>query len=427
MVWMVYPYCSECKGNKSMCGQDLCPLLTMARRRASIPILKGRIVEGPSPPSVFVGRFGYPKITIGPLASPVAIPLAHRLEYPKYLKNLGLEEVYSIRSSLIRGRKRLDVKVAKGDHWGSSEPLFQVERSAPKGSVKLLDNVQELALSARSVDSEMRSFRDLGRMERTSALDMITMPMGPSVEIESLRLMDNPTVPNPVERAASDVDLIAQEGVVELYNANIPNEHITRLFSVGLLGEGRRRKLVPTRWSITAVDDTLSRNQISKVMEQTPLDSYQVFSTNSFGNHFLIALYPPPFRFEMEEQWQRGSLWGEGEAIIDWEGPMGRKDYASAITGAYYAARLGVTEHLLRINRNAGCTVLRWITDEYWAPLGVWVIREAVRKALEQPPEVYEDRASLVRRMDSLSGIFNWRDLSRFLGRTIDTNLDRFA
>ncbi len=30
--------------------------------------------------------------------------------------------------------------------------------------------------------------------------------------------------------------------------------------------------------------------------------------------------------------------------------------------------------------------VIRSISNEYWAPLGTWVIREATRKAMAQPP-----------------------------------------
>ena len=29
---------------------------------------------------------------------------------------------------------------------------------------------------------------------------------------------------------------------------------------------------------------------------------------------------------------------------------------------------------------------MRFVTDEYWAPLGVWVVREAVRKSMQANP-----------------------------------------
>lgn len=409
-----------------MCGREFCPLLSMARQKAVIPRLSGRVLEGPSPPSVFVGTYGYPRIAIGPLTSPVAVPMAERLESPAFLYGLSLEEVYSIRSSLIRGRTRLEVKAAAGDPLKGSAPLFEIEGRLPAGPARMLDGVREMALSSRSMDAEILSRKDLSSLDRTSSLDMITMPMGPPLEMESLRLIDNPSVPVPVDKVSSDTDLPAAEGMVEMNRGGVPGEHISRLLSAGLLGEEKRRRLVPTRWSITAVDDTVSRALISKVQELSPIDALHLYKGEAFGNHFIIALYPPPFRFEMMEQWQRGSLWGEGDAICDREGPRGRKDYASAITGAYYAARLAVAEHLIAIRRSAGATVIRWITDEYWAPLGVWVIREAVRKALEGAPEVYPDRAGLIARTDELSGIRSWRSHSRYLSGPVDSMLEGF-
>jgi len=375
---------------------------------------------------LFVGRYGYPRISIGPLASPVALPMAERLESPSYLYGLSLDRVYSIRSSLLRGRHRMNVKAAKADPLQGSEPIYLLERCAPPITRRVLDGVQEMALSSRSVDTEMRSRKDLSTLAGSASLDMITMPMGPSLDMESLKLIGDVNVPNPVQRMASDTDVLAVDGVMELYTSRIGCEHISRLFSVGLLGRGKGRRLVPTRWSITAVDDSVSKRLVHKVMAESPLDGYRLHRSSAFGNHFLVALFPPPFRFEMQEQWQKGSLWGEGDVVHDWEGPLGRKDYASGITGAYYAARLAIAEHLLAIRRCAGASVIRWITDEYWAPLGVWVIREAVRKALEAPPLVFNEREELVKAMDRISGIPDWRKRSKHLSRSIDLTLERF-
>jgi hypothetical protein len=156
------------------------------------------------------------------------------------------------------------------------------------------------------------------------------------------------------------------------------------------------------------------------------LDRYLLFRSSRFGNHFLIALYPPPFRYEMLEQWQNESLWGFSPVISDHEGPRGRKNYASNITGAYYAARLSVLSYLESTGRNAGITVIRWITGDYWAPLGVWVIRETVKDAMGRKPEEFEDIVSLIDRVDSISGMRNWKGHARYLTRDRLSTLDEF-
>jgi hypothetical protein len=106
---------------------------------------------------------------------------------------------------------------------------------------------------------------------------------------------------------------------------------------------------------------------------------------------------------------------------------MGRTGYASNITGAYYAARLSILNYLEKIRRNAGFTVIRWITGDYWAPLGVWVIRETVKKAMETEPEVFESMEQLISRVDILSGMENWKAHTKYLTNRRLTTLDEFA
>ena len=189
---MVYPFCSACRGKKMLCGEQNCPLLESVRRRVPPVEIGGRTVDGPSPPSVFVGRFGYPKISIGPLAPPLAVPLPERLEKASYLYGLDVESIYSIRSMLIRGKHKLDVKMASDPRVLGSEPLYQVEGSLPVRGRKILSSVQELSLSTRSLDTEMTSTRDMGILMEHRTLDSITMPMGPSIDLSRIRIIDNP-------------------------------------------------------------------------------------------------------------------------------------------------------------------------------------------------------------------------------------------
>ena len=81
------------------------------------------------------------------------------------------------------------------------------------------------------------------------------------------------------------------------------------------------------------------------------------------------------------------SVWNpEGEAYYlasAHEGYEGRSSYVEETAGAFYASRLGVLEHLQNRGRQAKCLVLREVTDEYWAPVGVWQVREGVRNAFE--------------------------------------------
>ena len=110
----------------------------------------------------------------------------------------------------------------------------------------------------------------------------------------------------------------------------------------------------------------------------------------SLDNHFHILLFPGKWCFENLECWLPGSRGSaenaKPEVLVDYEFYEGRKNYASNITGAYYAARLAATEHLKSQKKQAGCIVIREIGKGYDLALGVWVIREAVRNAFTKKP-----------------------------------------
>ena len=65
------------------------------------------------------------------------------------------------------------------------------------------------------------------------------------------------------------------------------------MLSLGLLG--RKRKLVPTRWSITASDDMIGKELKENVLDKPQVNDYYLFSGGDLGNHFGIpAFYPVP-------------------------------------------------------------------------------------------------------------------------------------
>ena len=89
-----------------------------------------------------------------------------------------------------------------------------------------------------------------------------------------------------------------------------------------------------------------------------------------------------------------GSVWnpqGELYLAIDNEGFSGRTEYASNVTGAYYVNRLALVEYLEKIKKQASCLVMRECRPEYYAPMGVGILREASRQAFRNQPEKFEN------------------------------------
>jgi DNA repair protein NreA len=311
--------CITCKG-RGLCGRPVCPILRRLEETAALPRI-GRSLEGMSPPEVFVGRDGYPLVRAGPLLPAFEAP---REIAPALSLGMDIGEIIAARSSLVRSESKIGIKDA----------------AAPG---RLLSSMQQIALSAKPVGTEV-SFSRLprGRM----AFDGVLSPSGPAGEIEGMQITTNPVIPRKVDSLAEDKDAGAAQAVAELYASGIGIDHISRLLSLGLLG--RKRKLVPTRWSITASDDMAGKELKEKALEGALVNDYYLYSGEDLGNHFEILLLPRPFQFELVEIWMARSVWAE-EGFIgsDREDARPKKGYSN-LAGGYYAARLAALELLAR-------------------------------------------------------------------------------
>ncbi|MBS7287732.1 MAG: hypothetical protein KIH01_03025 [Candidatus Freyarchaeota archaeon] len=354
-------------------------------------------ISGSSPPSFFVGHFGYPQVFVGPMLPPITGNDTAIFDRVEDWFGRSIEEILGYRSMLVRGMVRASVKGG----WG-----------------RVLLEAQEAAMSFKPVDMEFS-------LEKTPRLriefDSHSQPMGPSAPLKNLKVAGEPVVPRKVDRVIGDTELRASEGVAQLYIEGMPVSYISRLLSAALLGVERDRRLVPTRWAITATDDIVSRKILSRVKTYPEVDKVLVFKASYLDNHFMILMVPHAWSFEQLEAWYPGTAWllkGRRPIVVgDHEGYRGRKDYAYNVSGAYYAARLAVAEYLDRVRRQALVIVFREVRPGYIMPLGVWVIRETVRAALKREPQIFDEVGEALRYVrESLKlGWEYWRAKSKLL------------
>ncbi len=377
--------CLRCRSAQLLCGKPICPILLKYRAfERTLPMVGGTTLDGSSPPGVFVGRFGWPSVSVGPLLSPEH-GSTELYDTPEDWVGRSVAEVVGFRTGLVRGTQRLRVTDA--------------ERPIP-----LLQDLQLLGIAAGSVESEA-TFRRPPRGHL--ALSDATPPFGPTAPIERMTLEVRRVDPH-LDRLTSDTDANARVAVGELYARGVRVSRIQRAFSVGTLGRRGRRRLVPTRWSITAVDDLLSKANLERVRLLPELSEILAYSYTALDNRWLIVLLPGAYRYESIEAWYPNTLWnpnpGEIVMIGDHEGHQGRTTYAS-IGGCYYAARLATSEALLSGQRQAGVVVLREVHPGEILPLGVWNVREHVRAALRRTPERFATLGDLAARIRSAFAI----------------------
>ncbi|MGQ9641077.1 MAG: Nre family DNA repair protein [Candidatus Bathycorpusculaceae bacterium] len=362
--------CVVCKGSRFFCGKPRCPIIVKANFfLKSIPLMQSEDVAGASPPSVFVGRIGYPYVYAGPLVPPVQEDTS-LYDLPEYWFGKPIDEIVGFRSMLIRGKHR--VHVQKFEEAG-----------------KIIEKTRELALAVNSVDVELILKK---KPRGFLLLDDEVQPFGPSAPIRDL-LVGNACWDHQIEKAYGDTDLKAAEAVLELYSKGVLITKLQRAFSVGAFGLEKNRRFVPTRWSITAVDSTISKALMEKVKAFPEINEFRVYESRYLDNIFEVLMIPSAWSYEAIEAWYPGTVWNpSGKTAVmfsDWEGYEGRTTYAE-IGGCYYAARLAVCEQLLKERRQATVIVLREAHPGYIMPVGVWQVRENVRNAMRQKPFIFK-------------------------------------
>ncbi|WP_069806991.1 Nre family DNA repair protein [Vulcanisaeta thermophila] len=318
------------------------------------------VLSGESPPGNFVGSVGYPVLNVGALTTNED---AQVLDSPEawYRMGLGQWDIVKFRMKLVLARTKVNVKDV-------NNPLVR--------------KIQELSISRKPVDVEVRL---RGPAPRLMA-DGYHAPLGVVAIMDSLRITSNVSAERVVERLINDADVDARTAVIELYRAGIPISRIQRMFSVGLLGNARSRRLVPTRWSITAVDSIVGDELRSGIKDYDWINNYEIHRMSYMGNNYVILLIPGPWSYELIEVKMPGSVWNRSgdkpRIYVDREGTMGMRKYAEETGGAFYAIRLGVLEYLERIRRQATVVAIREVTPDYKVPVGIWQAREAVRNGM---------------------------------------------
>jgi hypothetical protein len=321
-----------------------------------------------SSPAPFVGRFNYPNINVGILSPQHMGEENWRYDAPKVWarEKYTIPDVVNLRSELINSRFTSNIKDVRKDS-------------------KYIDMARQIGMASKPVDVEITlnskpAFR--------TNFDNYMAPTGPNALLKNANLTSNPKIDRKVDKVFDDIDLKATDAIKYLYRNAFDETNISKILSVGAFGLKKDRKLVPTRWSITAVDDMLGKSLLEEV-KKNPEMGYFAYFGNHIGNYYLIMFFPEPWSYELFETYvEKKNPWSkEGLSYAtDYESYEGRKDYAHETAGGYYTPRLAVLEHLKSIKRSASVLVLRFITDEYTTPLGVWVTREASRNAMNNKP-----------------------------------------
>jgi len=389
--------CLKCKG-RGFCGRSFCPILAKSEALFKVKRLDIREDFSGASPTPFVGHYGYPFLNVGIMSVPDAKEDTWEYDSPRYWaeKDYEIPRIIDFRSNLINNRFKAHAQDKN----------------------KLLDISQEVGMASIPVDIEV-NLKEKPKFRLKT--DSYTAPMGPNANLEKAEITSNPKIHTKVDKVVSDHDLKANDALIYLYQNKFDENFLTRLLSIGTLGIKRSRKLVPTRWSISACDDIIAKRLMEDVKQYNEID-YQAYFGSYLGNYYLILMFPEKWSYELFETYLPKASWNTSDEIsfmTDYEGYEGRKRYADNCGGGYYSVRLPILERLSSLKRQGSVLTLRFITGEYAVPLGVWVTREAARKALAKKPIEFSDKELMLKYAKALiKKKFNY-DLDSLLRESI--------
>ncbi|MFT4304191.1 MAG: hypothetical protein ACMXYG_06515 [Candidatus Woesearchaeota archaeon] len=370
--------CIICKGRDpaKYCNKTICPIIVKNKAYAKARDFKVSEELTSDSPAVFIGHYGYPHVNVGILTPPEKQNDTWLYDAPTTWgkNNFQIPQVIDYRSALINSRFK----------------------SGVKDTNRMVEIAQEVSQSLKPVDLEIGLER---KPKLNINFDPFSAPTGPNAGLKMVKITANTKVDRQIEKRVSDKDLLSNQAIIELWKKGYDENFLSKLLSVGNLGIAKDRKLVPTRWSITAVDDNVGK-EIIETIKDYEITENTLFFGNYLGNYYIIMMFEDVWEYELFEMYtsQPKNPWSkEGfRYATDYEGYEGRKTYAEETAGGYYAARLPILNYLQKEKKQASCLVFRFITGEYTLPLGVWVVREATKKTIDSKKHLFETKEQMI-------------------------------
>ena len=198
------------------------------------------------------------------------------LDMPEMWLGKSIEEIVNYRLSLVRGVSDINIHTTSG---------------------RYIESLQELAMGSKSAESEATFERRpiVDKQEKESGLDIDSAPFGPVAPLKAFKTSSSLSVDQRLENAFYDKDLRAAQAIVRLYHRyGIEVSRIHRVLSMGMLGLQKNRRLVPTRWSISATDYIISASLIKRIAEEAyqAIDFFEIYRYYHLGNYYSIILLP---------------------------------------------------------------------------------------------------------------------------------------
>ena len=162
-------------------------------------------------------------------------------------------------------------------------------------STRFVEKLQDIALSDGSIESEA------GFTTTPSGMSFSEehTPFGPSAALERFEIESGKWDQN-LEKVFYDTDLLVADAIIDLHRQGVAFSGIQKAFSVGTMGRKKGRRLVPTRWSITACDTMIGNHLLAEVKNCPVINSFRLHEFSSLNNNYAVLLMPTGWQYRMD-------------------------------------------------------------------------------------------------------------------------------
>lgn len=322
-----------------------------------------RNLYGFTPPSIFVGSSNYPIVKMGPVITTTIKDIELKGNIEKWSK-INYNTLLHLRSSMIRC-------------YGYNK-IYETETKFASDLQEILLYESYSALNL-NIDQYERSILINDNFNKNENPDMqfgYTLPIERLYKLSPVRNRTN----NRIEKVFYDTDLDSKSAIIDLYFNNVLIDKIQSIFSMGMTGKKNNRRIIPTKWSITATDKIISDHLINRIKVNRSVDKISMYKYEHYNNYYCIIITPSEtWSMEYFEIWINGEKKYD-KIISDFENEREKKTIPNT-AGAFFAVRLSVAEFLHKIKKIGSVVIFRLIYPLYNIPLGVWQVRQGVRYA----------------------------------------------
>jgi len=325
-----------------------------------------------------------------------------------------------------------------------------------------IDDVHLMTMASKPIDVEVDFKKQLSSSNLIYDKQNIDIPIPKYNPLNSFKLTSTTPLIKPVEKIYYDKDITTIDAYSNLYN-KVNIYRLIDMFSVGLFGRKLNKKLVPTKWSITANDDIASNNFIEELRDYRHIKSYELYYSNYLGNHYVTLLFPREWSYELFEFGVDGVITSPIEIdnklelvskfqgikssydktkqlsstkidskyyldnyTTDYESYYGRKNYAVNCVGGYYSVRYSVAKFLYDRKKQASALTLRFVDKTYNTPMGVWVCREASNFSMAKSLGFFNNFDQAFKKLIEFSNQLGIVNLNKILKKSLLLNFHKF-